>query len=110
VRAIGIPFLVVAFLAGLGVFWGTTWRLHVTDGYAEHWIHTQPPSFAGVVGKPTVVCHHRGFLGLGKVAYCTATYASGAAYHCRVWDPDLGVGDAMKCNPSPFRRGATHPR
>lgn len=103
---IGIQLLVVALLVGVGVFWWTTLRLYVTDGYAGHWIHTQPPGFAGVVGKPKVVCHHRGFLGLGRVAYCTATYASGAAYHCRVWNPDVGgMGDAMKCSPSPFRQG-----
>lgn len=67
----------------------------------------QSPSFAGVVGKPTVICHHAkgGFLGLSRVDYCTATYESGAAYHCRVWNPDMGVGDAIKCNPTPFRKG-----
>ena len=103
---IGIPLVVVVALLGLGVFWWTTWRLYVPVGYAEHWIHTQPPGFAGVVGKPKVRCHAKGgVLGLSRVDYCTATYASGAAYHCRVWNPDMGVGDAMKCNPTPFRQG-----
>jgi hypothetical protein len=105
VLKIGITIVVVALL-GLVVFWLTTWRFDVTVGYAEHWIHTSPPGFAGVVGKPEVKCHHAkgGFLGVSRVDYCTATYSSGAAYHCRVWNPDQGVGDGMKCNPTPFRK------
>ena len=103
---IGIPVVIVALL-GLGVFWWTTWRWYVTVGYAEHWIHTEPPSFAGVVGKPEVKCRHAkgGFLGLSRVDYCTATYPSGAAYRCRVWNPNQGVGDAMQCDQTPFRKG-----
>lgn len=104
---IGIATVVLALL-GLGAFWWTTWRWYVPVGYAEHWIHTGPPGFAGVVGKPTVICRHArgGFLGLSRIDHCTATYRSGAAYHCRVWNSgDLQVGDAMKCNPTPFRKG-----
>jgi len=105
-RTIGIQVLVIALLVGVGVFWWTTLRLYVTDGYAERWIHKEPPGFAGAVGKPSVVCHHRGLLGLGSVAYCTATYASGVAYRCRVWNPGMaGMGDTMKCNPTPVRHG-----
>jgi hypothetical protein len=103
---IGIPVVLVALL-GLYVFWRITWRYYVTVGHAEHWIHTSPPSFRGVVGMPKVSCRHAkgGFLGLSRVDYCTATYSSGAAYRCRVWNPWQGVGDVLKCNATPVRKG-----
>jgi hypothetical protein len=102
---VGVPIVLVALL-GLGVFWWTTWRWYVTVGYAEHWITTSPPTFVGVTGTPRVMCHHAegGFLGLSRTDDCTAAYSSGTAYHCRVWNPWQGVGDAMKCNPTPFRQ------
>lgn len=102
---------VLVLLLGLGVFWLTTWRYYVPVGTAEHLVQITPFRYPGVVGRPTATCHHAkgGFLGLSRVDDCIATYASGAAYHCRVWNPYQGVGDELKCNQTPFHKGTGAP-